>query len=240
MRKNPIGRYLAGIMAALLSFFVTVAARAGDGTTATQAPALELVTLGSGGPGALGRAGSSHVILIDGVPRILVDAGPDAFVRLGEARLPLDQLDIVLITHLHADHVGDLPGLIKARAASRLPGPAPQRLRVASSIFEIAFHGVRKTQTEVPTMNEYAIARIVRLRECARRWKSLASGAFHETVNREIIAAVSDIENEIDRIQLECNRRFSRHCEDICCVSRPIGLMSEARVDFDQDSRVAR
>lgn len=77
-----------------------------------------MVTLGSGGPGALGRAGSSHVILIDGVPRILVDAGPGAFVRLGELGLSLAHLDVVLLTHLHADHVSDLPGLIKARAVS--------------------------------------------------------------------------------------------------------------------------
>jgi ribonuclease BN (tRNA processing enzyme) len=80
--------------------------------------ALELVVLGSGGPGALGRAGSSHAILVDGKPRILVDAGPGSFVRAGEARLALRKLDIVLLTHLHADHAGELPGLFKARAVS--------------------------------------------------------------------------------------------------------------------------
>lgn len=85
---------------------------------AGDSAALELVVLGSGGPGALGRAGSSYVVLVDGKPRILVDAGPGSFVRAGEAKLVLRGLDVVLLTHLHADHAGELPGLFKARAVA--------------------------------------------------------------------------------------------------------------------------
>ncbi len=85
---------------------------------AAKAPALELVVLGSGGPGAVGRAASCHLILVDGKPKILVDAGPGSFVRLGESRLSLENVDIILLTHLHADHAGELPGLIKARAVA--------------------------------------------------------------------------------------------------------------------------
>jgi hypothetical protein len=36
-------------------------------------PSLEVVVLGSGGPRAFGRAGSSYIVLIDGKPRILLD-----------------------------------------------------------------------------------------------------------------------------------------------------------------------
>ena len=86
----------------------------------SQSPAapLEVVVLGSGGPGALGRASSSYAVLIDGTPRVLVDAGSGAFVRIGESKIALDALDIVLLTHLHVDHAAELPGLMKARAVS--------------------------------------------------------------------------------------------------------------------------
>ncbi len=48
----------------------------------------------------------------------MIDAGSGAFVRIGEANLSLAQADIVLLTHLHADHAAELPGLFKARAVS--------------------------------------------------------------------------------------------------------------------------
>jgi ribonuclease BN (tRNA processing enzyme) len=80
------------------------------------AGSLELIVLGSGGPRPFGRAGSSYMIQLNGTPRILVDAGPGAFLRVGEMKLDLDQVDTILVTHLHIDHSGDLPGLFKARA----------------------------------------------------------------------------------------------------------------------------
>ena len=87
------------------------------GDPASTAP-LEVLVLGSGGPGATGRAASSYLIFTDGTPRILVDAGPGSFARLGEAGVSLAGTDIVLLTHLHIDHAGELPGLFKARAVS--------------------------------------------------------------------------------------------------------------------------
>ena len=85
---------------------------------AQAAPPLEVLVLGSGGPGAAGRAASSYLIFVDGVARILVDAGPGSFARLGEAKASLADTDIVLLTHLHIDHAGEIPGLFKARAVS--------------------------------------------------------------------------------------------------------------------------
>ncbi len=57
-------------------------------------------------------------MFVDGVARILVDAGPGSFARLGEAKASLSKTDIVLLTHLHIDHAGEIPGLLKARAVS--------------------------------------------------------------------------------------------------------------------------
>ncbi len=95
---------------------------------AAAASGLSLLVLGSGGPGATGRAGSGYIVSLDGRPRILVDAGPGTFARLGEVNVDLSGLDIVLLTHLHADHAGELPGLIKARVVS-------ERGDIAFSIF---------------------------------------------------------------------------------------------------------
>jgi ribonuclease BN (tRNA processing enzyme) len=111
MPKRPT-RFLSAL--ALLLFGATSAVHAAQPST----PPLELIVLGSGGPAATGRAASSYLILIDGAPRILVDAGPGSFARLGEAKVSLASTDIVLLTHLHIDHAGELPGLFKARAVS--------------------------------------------------------------------------------------------------------------------------
>lgn len=96
------------------------AARAASGTQSAglQTAVLELIVLGSGGPGADGRASTCFVLSLDGTPRILVDAGSGAFARLGEANLALDRLDVILLTHLHIDHSGELPGILKARAVA--------------------------------------------------------------------------------------------------------------------------
>jgi ribonuclease BN (tRNA processing enzyme) len=90
-------------------------------------PALEVVVLGSGGPRPFGRGGSSFIVLLDGTPRILVDAGPGAFLRIGELGLDLDNVDTVLLTHLHIDHSGDLAAFFNARALSA-DGPIVYRI----------------------------------------------------------------------------------------------------------------
>jgi ribonuclease BN (tRNA processing enzyme) len=121
-----------------------VATSVGSHSAVAQTPTtpLELMVLGSGGPAALGRAASCYLVLIDGSPRILVDAGPGAFARLGEAKLSLSDTDIVLLTHLHIDHAGELPGLFKARAVSggdsivfKVWGPAGTAKRHAGAYF---------------------------------------------------------------------------------------------------------
>src|SRR5579864_5170819 len=83
---------------------------------AALAGSLALIVLGSGGPRPFGRAGSSYIVEVNGTPRILVDAGPGTFLRVGEMKINLEGVDTVLLTHLHIDHSGDLPGFFKARS----------------------------------------------------------------------------------------------------------------------------
>jgi len=88
---------------------------------------LEVVVLGSGGPRAFGRAGSSYIVLVDGTPRILVDAGPGAFLRIGELDVDLERVDTVLLTHLHIDHSSGLPAFFNDRALTS-DGPLTYRI----------------------------------------------------------------------------------------------------------------
>ncbi len=71
-----------------------------------------LQVLGSGGPiaegGVPGRAATSYLLWIDGEPRLLIDAGSGSFLRFAEAGGKIETLDAILLTHLHADHAGDL------------------------------------------------------------------------------------------------------------------------------------
>lgn len=90
-------------------------------------PPLEVLVLGSGGPRAFGRAGSSFIILVGGRPRILLDAGPGAFLRIGELDMDLDKVDTVLLTHLHIDHSADLAAFFNARALTS-DGPLTYRI----------------------------------------------------------------------------------------------------------------
>ncbi len=90
----------------------------GDLLTGLGALPLAVTIVGSGGPVALGRAASSCLVSLDGVPRILVDVGPGAFARLGEMRVDLGTVDTLLLTHLHVDHAGDMPGYVKSRDLS--------------------------------------------------------------------------------------------------------------------------
>ena len=110
------------MLSLILACAMTPRSRASD-----LKPSLDVQVLGSGGPRAFGRAGSSYIVLVDGTPRILLDAGPGAFVRIGELNIDLQQVDIVLLTHLHIDHSGDLAAFFNARALTS-DGPIKHRV----------------------------------------------------------------------------------------------------------------
>lgn len=88
----------------------------------------EVVILGTGVPHAEpGRAGAG-VLVTSGNARLLFDAGRATVMRLAEAGVRCGQLDAVLLTHLHSDHVVDLADVVLTRwveSTLRPAGPLP-------------------------------------------------------------------------------------------------------------------
>jgi ribonuclease BN (tRNA processing enzyme) len=69
--------------------------------------------LGSGGPRINpDRASSSYLLWIGDQAKVLVDTGGGAFLRFGQSQAKLSDLSLVAISHLHPDHVSDLPALL--------------------------------------------------------------------------------------------------------------------------------
>jgi ribonuclease BN (tRNA processing enzyme) len=79
--------------------------------TCKESP-LAVQVLGSGGPFPSSSASSGYLVWQNGRSVALVDAGGGVFHAFGRAGGRLDQLAVVAISHLHADHVSDLPALL--------------------------------------------------------------------------------------------------------------------------------
>ncbi len=80
-----------------------------------EASGVQLQVLGSGGPELYDRrASSSYLVWLNGKARVLIDIGGGAALRFHEAGARVEDLDAILLTHLHVDHSADLPALIKA------------------------------------------------------------------------------------------------------------------------------
>lgn len=69
--------------------------------------------LGSGGPAINPeRASTSYLLWVGGQARMLIDMGGGAYLRFGQSQAKLSDLALVAISHLHPDHVSDLPALL--------------------------------------------------------------------------------------------------------------------------------
>lgn len=74
-----------------------------------------LQVLGSGGPEMTDRrASSGYLVWRDGRARVLIDMGPGSMLRFEQSGARVEDLEVILLTHLHVDHSADLPALIKA------------------------------------------------------------------------------------------------------------------------------
>jgi ribonuclease BN (tRNA processing enzyme) len=87
---------------------------------------VQLQVLGAAGPRASrGSASASYLVWIDGVGRILIDAGGGTKVTFHQTGATFDDIDLVAISHLHPDHSAELPALLWPDGGStRVAGPS--------------------------------------------------------------------------------------------------------------------
>jgi ribonuclease BN (tRNA processing enzyme) len=87
---------------------------------------VQLQILGSGGPNdSGGRASSSYVLWVDGVGRILVDAGSGTKVPFHTSGANFNDIDLVALSHFHPDHSAELPALLWTSGGDfRISGPS--------------------------------------------------------------------------------------------------------------------
>jgi ribonuclease BN (tRNA processing enzyme) len=82
--------------------------------------------LGAGGPELDDdQAGPSYLVWIDNEARLLVDPAPGSSARYDEAGADFLNLDAIVLTHLHAAHVGDLPAFIEGSTGLGRERPLP-------------------------------------------------------------------------------------------------------------------
>lgn len=72
-----------------------------------------------------GQAGPSYLLWIDDHARLLVDTAPGSAARYDEAGADFNDLDAIVLTHLHAAHSNDLPAFIEGSAVLGRDRPLP-------------------------------------------------------------------------------------------------------------------
>ena len=100
---------------ATLFWSTAFAAGTGCGTDGAR-----LQVLGSGGPESTdGRASTSYLLWENGRAILLVDMGSGSMRNFERSGASIDDLEAILLTHLHVDHSVDLPALVKASYFTR-------------------------------------------------------------------------------------------------------------------------
>ena len=69
--------------------------------------------LGSGGPRLDPfRTSTGYLLWVGDNPRMLVDMGGGALARFGQTRAKIGEVSLLAVSHLHPDHISDLPAFL--------------------------------------------------------------------------------------------------------------------------------
>lgn len=91
---------------------------------------MKLSIVGSGG--AFSKCGGNACSVLDG--RVMIDIGSPPQVLLPRLGLELHDIELLLVTHFHFDHLGMLPTFLGAMAWSDAETPTPGWLTIAGPI----------------------------------------------------------------------------------------------------------
>jgi ribonuclease BN (tRNA processing enzyme) len=95
-----------GLLAATLNPAVAAAQNCEPDSVAVQ-------ILGSGGPRINPfRSSTSYLLWVGDQAKVLVDMGGGAYGRFGQTQAKLTDLSLVAVSHLHPDHISDLPAFL--------------------------------------------------------------------------------------------------------------------------------
>lgn len=131
-----------------LPFLVTLICSPVYAKTSCGDDGVWLQVLGSGGPELDdGRASSGYIIWHDGSAKLLIDIGSGSMLQFEQSGASLNDLDVIMMTHMHVDHSNDLPALIMASFFSgrdrdlNLYGPDGNQLMPSATKFVQALFG---------------------------------------------------------------------------------------------------
>ncbi len=97
----------------MLGLLACAAASSGALAQSCAGNPIAVQILGSGAPGFLkDRSNTSYLLWVGNQANILLDAGGGAYVRFGQSGAKFSDLKMILVSHLHPDHVSDLAGIL--------------------------------------------------------------------------------------------------------------------------------
>lgn len=101
-----------------------------------------LQVLGSGGPFGEGRAASGYLLWVDGVARIMVDAGGGTFTSFHASGARIEDLDVLALSHFHPDHSAEVPALLWIKQANMLvAGPTGSDMYPSADEYVVGLFG---------------------------------------------------------------------------------------------------
>jgi ribonuclease Z len=100
--------YVPSIQDAIVSRAIVGQIAKADAAAAFKDDALHILPCGTGSPMLDPKRANACTAIVAGGHVVVIDAGPGAWAKLAQAMVPAAQVDTVLLTHLHSDHLGDL------------------------------------------------------------------------------------------------------------------------------------